>query len=139
MNTGDKVTPSTVAEFVQAPTLARLYGLGKEKSKSILEYLKQTANDATERAFDGHVQIAMKLCSTVNSKSDHDAVGMVEECVDQVLADAFAKAASSDGTAELNNSLLVHMGLIKVRYNTIFSDNENRLNQLEYWVISFPE
>jgi hypothetical protein len=56
----------------------------------------------------------MKLCSTVNGKSDTVAMEMVQNCVELVLKEAFQRAESSGNGAVLDNTLLVHMGLIKV-------------------------
>ena len=56
----------------------------------------------------------IKLCSTVNEKSDDAALKTVKKCVDEVLQHAFKKAATIGRLAEFENTILVHMGLIKV-------------------------
>ena len=77
-------------------------------------FLLQEAAKDLEKSFDVYAELTMKLCSTVNGKSDTVAMEMVQNCVELVLKEAFQRADSSGNGAILDNTLLVHMGLIKV-------------------------
>lgn len=132
----DFLLKCTVEEFLLLPSLTNLNGLGPDKRQLLVEYLeviflivytcgvlqhtlnchfKQIAVTNTDKVsvFDVYSELVMKLCAAVSLKSDSNALETVQQCVDDVLQSAFHKA-SGDKLVELNNSLLVHMGLIKV-------------------------
>ena len=65
--------------------------------------------------FDSYAEAVMKLCSAVNLRSETVAIEMVHESVKTVLKAAFDKASTSNLITQLDNTLFVYMGLVKVR------------------------
>lgn len=58
----------------------------------------------------------MKVSSTVNLRSDKLALENVQQSVELLLKGAFDKAKASNNLAVFENTLLVYMGLLKVRF-----------------------
>ena len=65
----------------------------------------------------------MKLSSAVNLRSETVAIEMVHESVKTVLKAAFDKASTSNQIIQLDNTLFVYMGLVKVRSPFILIQN----------------
>jgi len=113
LNTKDNVL-GKVSDFLDAPTFARLTALGGKPTELILKHIQETSAVETSDIFKLYAEVVIKLCSTVNDRSDEIALKTVKKCVDDVLQSAFQKAAAIDRMAMFENTILVHMGLIKV-------------------------
>ena len=61
----------------------------------------------------------MKVSSTVNLRSDKLALENVQQSVELLLKGAFEKAKASNNLAVFENTLLVYMGLLKVRFSRL--------------------
>jgi len=105
--------PCKVSDFLDAPTLARLNALGEKKTEIILKHIQETSGDEAGTIFKTYAEVVIKLCSTANEKSDKAALETIKKCVDNVLQNAFQKAAAIGQMAQFENNILVHMGLIK--------------------------
>lgn len=62
-----------------------------------------------------YAEMVMKLCSTVNQRSNKNSLESIQNCADDILQSAFQKATTSNRLAEFENTLLVYMGLMKVK------------------------
>ena len=116
----------------------RLEGLGEKKIELMLQYInvigfaenlvfhfpvnhipfhssQETAGSDTSSLLALYAEVVMKLCSTVNQRSKKNALERVQNYADDILQSAFQKALASHRLAEFENTLLVYMGLMKVK------------------------
>ena len=68
----------------------------------------------SETAFESYAEVVMKLSSAVNLRSESVSIEMVHESVKIILKSAFDKASSTGKINQLDNTLFVYMGLVKV-------------------------
>jgi len=80
----------------------------------IVHLLQKLSTKNTDTSFESYAEAVMKLSSAVNLRSETVAIEMVHESVKTVLKAAFDKASSSDQMTQLDNTLFVYMGLVKV-------------------------
>ncbi|KAJ9575851.1 hypothetical protein L9F63_007309, partial [Diploptera punctata] len=99
----------TVEEFCQCPTPERFIALGSNRIELILNEIKELSKD---EYLEKLMPILMKISAICGSNSD-PAKQAALKCSDALYKELFKWAEKQEQTSIVNNSLLVHLGLIK--------------------------
>ncbi|XP_075216901.1 ran GTPase-activating protein 1-like [Lycorma delicatula] len=99
----------SAADFLNSPTPEKLLGLGNNRTSLILDEIKKQPDDSYLETL---LTSLMKVSSLSNSNNSTIQSASLA-CSDALYQEMFRWASSKDQLSLVNNSLLVHLGLLK--------------------------
>lgn len=79
---------------------------------------------------DSFIKVLMKVSEFVNSKNEKVAE-IALKCTELLYKELFAWCKNSERTSEVNNSILVHLQLIKVSNSSLVKRCENKMIMIQ--------
>uniref|UniRef100_A0A131XZ83 Putative ran gtpase-activating protein n=1 Tax=Ixodes ricinus TaxID=34613 RepID=A0A131XZ83_IXORI len=99
----------SVEAFLASPTAPKLVQLGSQRSKQLLQHIEENSG---QNLLCGYLDAFMKVASVVGL-GDEASRRSALDCGDALMGASFALASREGGPADLNNRLLVRLGLLK--------------------------